>query len=71
MSVTLRCCMEVRMLPRAVRAFNASHIGVGYHFGLRRQDIALLFRLEAAIRELCSSGELAEIKKRWETKAVK
>jgi len=44
---------------------------VGYHFGVRREDTALLSRLESAIRELRSSGELAEIKKRWETTAVK
>jgi len=44
---------------------------VGYHFGVRSEDKALLARLEAAIRELRSSGELAEIKKRWETKAEK
>ncbi len=44
---------------------------VGYHFGVRREDTALLARLEAAVRALRSSGELAEIKKRWEAKAAK
>ncbi len=44
---------------------------VGYHFGVRREDTALLARLEAAIRELRSSSELAAIKKRWETKPPK
>jgi polar amino acid transport system substrate-binding protein len=40
---------------------------VGYHLGVRREDKALLVRIEAAIKDLRASGELARIKKRWES----
>jgi polar amino acid transport system substrate-binding protein len=40
---------------------------LGYHLGLRREDGALMARLEAAIKQLKSSGDLARIRKRWES----
>lgn len=39
---------------------------VGYHIAVRREDKELLARLEAAIKDLRGSGELARIRKRWE-----
>lgn len=39
---------------------------VGYHIALRREDAELRARLEAAIKELRASGDLARIRKRWE-----
>jgi ABC-type amino acid transport substrate-binding protein len=38
---------------------------LGYHLGLRREDGALLARLEAAIEGLRSSGDLERIRERW------
>ncbi len=40
---------------------------LGYHLGLRRDDTALLARIEAAIKDLRASGEVARIRKRWES----
>lgn len=39
---------------------------LGYHVGLRRQDTALLARVNAAIRGLRDSGEMGQIQRRWE-----
>lgn len=39
---------------------------LGYHVGVRRADEALLARVQAAVRELKASPEMAEIKARWE-----
>lgn len=39
---------------------------LGYHVGLRRQDTALLARVNAAIEALRASGELGRIQTRWE-----
>jgi len=38
----------------------------GYHLGLRREDKALVLRVEAAIRALTASGEVEKIRARWE-----
>ncbi len=38
---------------------------LGYHIGLRRDDAALLQRVNAAIRELRGSGELDRIRLKW------
>jgi polar amino acid transport system substrate-binding protein len=40
---------------------------LGYHVGLRREDTALLARVQAAVKDLVSSGERERIRKRWET----
>ncbi len=39
---------------------------LGYHFGVRAQDTALMQRLGTAIRELRASQSLQAIRKRWE-----
>lgn len=39
---------------------------LGYHVGVRQSDEALFKRVQAAVKELAASGELAEIRKRWE-----
>lgn len=40
---------------------------LGYHVGLRREDTALVARVQAALKDLASSGERERIRKRWET----
>lgn len=39
----------------------------GYHIALRRGDTALLDRVQAALLGLAGSGEVARIRKRWES----
>ncbi len=39
---------------------------LGYHLGLRRSDTEMLVRVEAAIKDLRASPQLAAIRKRWE-----
>lgn len=39
---------------------------LGYHVGVRREDAALYAQVQAAVRSLVSSGEMTEIRKRWE-----
>lgn len=40
---------------------------LGYHVGVRREDAALLTRVQAAVKDLVTSGERDRIRKRWET----
>jgi len=40
---------------------------LGYHLGVRRSNVELLKSLEAAIKELRASPELARIRQRWES----
>jgi ABC-type amino acid transport substrate-binding protein len=40
---------------------------LGYHLGVRRSDADLLKRLDAAIKDLRASPELARIRQRWES----
>jgi polar amino acid transport system substrate-binding protein len=40
---------------------------LGYHVGLRREDAALLTRVQAAIRQMAESGEKERIREKWET----
>jgi polar amino acid transport system substrate-binding protein len=42
----------------------------GYHVGLRREDRELLARVQAAIEDLVSSGEMDRIRARWESPAA-
>ena len=39
---------------------------LGYHLGLRKADASLVHEVEAAVRSLRDSGELARIQARWE-----
>jgi ABC-type amino acid transport substrate-binding protein len=39
---------------------------LGYHVGVRREDAALLARVQAAVKALVDSGEIEKIRKRWE-----
>ena len=50
----------------AFRIVDAPLNKVGYHLGVHREDAALLTRLEAAIKDLAASGEIA--RRRWEGK---
>jgi ABC-type amino acid transport substrate-binding protein len=52
--------------PAGIRIVGEPLNRLGYHLGLRREDGALLARLEGAIKDLRASGELARIRKRWE-----
>jgi ABC-type amino acid transport substrate-binding protein len=42
---------------------------LGYHVGVRKADVDLLQKVEAAVREFVASPESAEIRKRWEAAA--
>lgn len=39
---------------------------LGYHVGVRSEDAALLARVNAAVRDVVASGEIAAIRSRWE-----
>lgn len=52
---------------RGIRIVGEPLNRVGYHLGLRREDGALLSRLEDAIKDLTASGEIARIRTRWES----
>lgn len=40
---------------------------LGYHVGLRREDAALVAKVQAAVKAMVASGEREQIRKRWET----
>jgi polar amino acid transport system substrate-binding protein len=52
---------------RSVRIVAQPLNRLGYHLGVRREDAALLGRIEAAIQGLRASGELERIRRRWES----
>jgi polar amino acid transport system substrate-binding protein len=39
---------------------------LAYHVGVRREDAALLSRVNSAIRDLRASAEMAQIRRHWE-----
>lgn len=51
---------------RGLRAIGAPLNRLGYHAGVRREDAALLKRIDAALRDLRQSGELETLRRRWE-----
>lgn len=51
---------------RTFRAVGQPLNRLGYHVGVRRQDADLFLRVQAAVKSLVASGEMAEIQKRWE-----
>lgn len=41
---------------------------LGYHVGLRREDTVLFEKVQAALKDLIASGEMSQIRGRWEGK---
>jgi polar amino acid transport system substrate-binding protein len=50
---------------KELRAVGAPLNRLGYHVGVRKEDKTLLDRIEAAIKAMAASGELAKIERRW------
>jgi putative glutamine transport system substrate-binding protein len=52
---------------RSVRVVGEPLNRLGYHVGVRREDTALLVRINAAIQTLRDSDEWRQIRRRWES----
>ena len=55
----------------AFRAVGEPLNRLGYHVGVRKADADLYEKVQAALRSLLSSGEMGEIRRRWEGPAPK
>jgi polar amino acid transport system substrate-binding protein len=50
---------------KELRAVGAPLNRLGYHVGVRKADAALVDRVETAIKAMATSGELAQIERKW------
>lgn len=51
---------------KELRAVGAPLNRLGYHVGVRKEDKALVDRVEAAVKALVAAGDIAKIQQKWE-----